>query len=137
MRMVGAALVHGGTSSAAGYGRGWTVTASSFAEPDRVLREFVLDGTALSGSGVKKGRHIIDTRTHRPVAGRNAAWVSVASATESDALSTAFMVMSAAEIAAFCEKRNDIRAIVINDDVTSGERVFSYGWGSGDPDAGW
>jgi thiamine biosynthesis lipoprotein len=128
---VGAALVHGGTSTAAGYGRAWPVTASSFAEPAHVLREFILDGMALSGSGVKKGRHIIDTRTHRPVAGRHAAWVCVASATESDALSTAFMVMSPDEIAAFCASRNDLRAIVIDDDGASGERVVSYGWGSG------
>ncbi len=128
---VGAALVHGGTSSAAGYGRAWPVTASSFAEPRRVLREFVLDGLALSGSGVKKGRHIIDTRTHRPVAGRHAAWVCVPSATESDALSTAFMVMSAEEIAAFCAARTDMQAIVIDDGGAAGERVLRFGWGSG------
>lgn len=127
---VDAALVHGGISTAVGYGRAWPVTASSFAEPDRVLREFVLDGTALSGSGVKKGRHIIDTRAHRPVAGRHAAWVSAPSGAESDALSTAFMVMSTTEIAAFCALRSDVRAIVSEDDGASGERVVSFGWGS-------
>lgn len=124
---VGAALVHGGTSTAAGYGRAWPVTASSFADPDRVLHEFALDGMALSGSGVKKGRHIIDTRTHRPVAGRYAAWVCVPSATESDALSTAFMVMSAQEIAAFCAAHTDLQAIVIDDGGAVGERVLSFG----------
>lgn len=133
---VGAALVHGGTSSAAGYGRAWPVTASSFAEPHRVLHEFMLDGLALSGSGVKKGRHIIDTRTHQPVAGRQAAWVCVPSATESDALSTAFMVMSAAEIAAFCAVRTDMRAIVIDDGGESGEQVLNYGLGSVGPAGG-
>ncbi|MBK7259309.1 MAG: FAD:protein FMN transferase [Ignavibacteriae bacterium] len=128
---VDAALVHGGTSTAKGYGHAWPVTASSFADPSRVLREFTLDAMALSGSGMKKGRHIIDTRTHQPVAGRHAAWVCVPSATESDALSTAFMVMSMAEIAEFCAARSDLRAIVIDDDGASGERVLSYGWGSG------
>jgi thiamine biosynthesis lipoprotein len=128
---VGAALVHGGTSTAMGFGHAWPVTASSFADPSRVLREFTLDGMALSGSGVKKGRHIIDPGTHQPAVTRHAAWVCVASATESDALSTAFMVMSAEEIAAFCESRRDVRAIVIEDDGASGEWVISYGWGSG------
>jgi hypothetical protein len=41
------------------------------------------------------------------------------------------MVMTAEEIAAFCESRRDVRAIVIEDDGASGERVISYGWGSG------
>lgn len=133
---VGSALVHGGTSSAAGYGRAWPVTASSFADPTRVLREFALDGLALSGSGVKKGRHIIDTRTHRPVAGRLAAWVCVPSATESDALSTAFMIMPVAEIAAFCADRADLQAIVSDDDGAAGERVLSFGMQSGGADGG-
>jgi thiamine biosynthesis lipoprotein ApbE len=84
---------------------------------------------ALSGSGVKKGRHIIDPRTHRPVDRRNAAWVCVSSATESDALSTAFMVMNEEEIAALCAKRTDVQAVVIDPaDRPEKERVISFGW---------
>jgi FAD:protein FMN transferase len=128
---VGAALMHGGTSTAAGYGHAWQVTASSFIDPGRVLREVMLDGMALSGSGVKKGRHIIDPRTCRPVAGRNAAWVCTGSATASDAFSTALMVMTDDEIARFCGTHDDVRAIVIDDAGATGERVVSYGWESG------
>jgi FAD:protein FMN transferase len=128
---VGAALIHGGTSTVGGYGHAWPVTASSFIAPDRVLREVTLDGMALSGSGIRKGRHIIDPRTCRPVVGRNAAWVCTASATASDAISTAFMVMNDDEIARFCGAYGDVRAIVIDDAGASAERVISYGWGSG------
>jgi thiamine biosynthesis lipoprotein ApbE len=129
---VGAALIHGGTSTAAGYGRSWPVTLSSFLHPEAILRQIHLDGTALSGSGVRKGLHIIDARAGRPVAGRNAAWVCTPSATASDALSTACMVMTTEEIAAFCAAHADVRALVL-DPALQGEieRVITFGWESG------
>lgn len=128
---VDAAFMHGGTSTAAGYGRAWPVTASSFMHPERVAREMMLDGMALSGSGIRKGRHIIDPRTCRPVAGRNAAWVCLPSATASDALSTALMVMTADEIAALATALGEMRALVMEPgEGPEGERVISYGWES-------
>jgi thiamine biosynthesis lipoprotein len=51
---VGAALVHGGTSTAAGYGRAWPVSISSFLRPEEILHQVHLDGNAVSGSGIRK-----------------------------------------------------------------------------------
>jgi FAD:protein FMN transferase len=132
---VGAALVHGGTSTAAGFGHAWPVTVSSFLHPEEILRHVQLEGNALSGSGIRKGPHIIDARAGCPVAGRNAAWVCTPSATASDALSTAFMVMTTEEIAAFCAAHADVRALVL-DPALQGEieRVITFGWESGGKD---
>jgi FAD:protein FMN transferase len=128
---VSAALVHGGTSTAAGYGRSWPVTLSSFLHPEQIVRQIHLDGNALSGSGIRKGLHIIDARAGRPVTGRNAAWVCTASATASDALSTAFMVMTIDEIAAFCAAHADIRALVLDPSSRGvAEQMITFGWES-------
>ena len=61
-------LVHGGTSSVFARGAisgraGWPVTLSSPGSPDVVLARVDIAEFGLGGSGVKKGRHIIDPRT--------------------------------------------------------------------------
>jgi thiamine biosynthesis lipoprotein len=53
----------------------------------------------LSGSGLAvKGRHIIDPRTGRPEVRRNRTWALAKSAAESDALSTAAMILTESEL---------------------------------------
>jgi FAD:protein FMN transferase len=115
-------LLHAGTSTALAHGPGpvegakgpgWPVgagsTLGSTAGPGRVR----LRNRSLSGSGTEvKGAHIIDPRTGRPAAGHAAAWASHPSAAASDALSTAFMVMSTAEVAAFCRRHPVVWALV-------------------------
>lgn len=113
-------LLHAGTSTAlaagpgpGAAGRGWPVgagsTAGSRSGPGRVL----LHNRSLSGSGTEvKGAHIIDPRTGGPAAGPAAAWASHPSAAASDALSTAFMVMPAAAVAAFCRRHPAVWALV-------------------------
>jgi thiamine biosynthesis lipoprotein len=84
-------------------------TAGATSGPGRVL----LRNRALSGSGTEvKGAHIIDPRTGRPAAGPLAAWVSHPSAAASDALSTAFMVLSTEDAAAFCRRHPAVWALV-------------------------
>ncbi|MGZ5455018.1 MAG: FAD:protein FMN transferase, partial [Candidatus Aminicenantales bacterium] len=84
-------------------------TAGATCGPGHVI----LRNRALSGSGTEvKGAHIIDPRTGRPAAGHAAAWASHPSAAASDALSTAFMVMSTAEVAAFCGRHPVVWALV-------------------------
>jgi thiamine biosynthesis lipoprotein len=62
----------------------------------------------LSGSGLNvKGRHILDPRTGFPVTQRNRAWGLAASAAESDALSTACMILQELEITAILERNPD------------------------------
>ncbi len=116
---VGNALVHAGTSTALGIGRGprrgkpgWPVGAGA---PWVEGGEVRLRGRALSGSGTEvKGDHIVDPRTGLPARGHLAAWASHPSAAVSDALATAFLVMRTAEVARFCRSRPEVRALVIN-----------------------
>jgi thiamine biosynthesis lipoprotein len=115
-------LLHAGTSTALAHGPGpvkgtegpgWPVgaggSAAAGAGPGRVL----LRNRALSGSGTEvKGAHIIDPRTGRPGAGHLAAWASHPSAAASDALSTAFMVLSTKEVSGFCARHPVVWALV-------------------------
>ncbi len=119
---VGNVLLHAGTSTALaagpgpardGQGRGWPVGAGSTAGITSGPGRVILRNRALSGSGTEvKGAHIIDPRTGRPAGGHAAAWASHPSAAASDALSTAFMVMSTAEVAAFCGRHPVVWALV-------------------------
>jgi len=53
----------------------------------------------LSGSGLAvKGSHILDPRTGQPAVRQNRAWALADTAAESDALSTACMVLSEPEL---------------------------------------
>jgi len=63
---------------------------------------------SLSGSGLAvKGRHILDPRTGGPAQRQDRAWALTPAAAESDALSTAAMVMSETEIAGVVAGRPD------------------------------
>lgn len=94
-------------------------------------RSLPLANAALSGSGIAiKGVHVIDPRL-RAVADRSTrVWALAAGAAISDALSTAFFVMSNAEIAAFCAGYPDVGAAIATADgglvcrgtLASGER---------------
>jgi len=111
------ALVHGGTSTAAGIGggpdgSGWPVGVGG-GWPG-APREFKLLDRALSGSGTEvKGQHILDPRTGGTAGGHLAAWAAHPTAAVSDALSTAFMIMAADEVEAFCDGHDDVWALVI------------------------
>src|SRR5215472_4186654 len=66
---------------------------------DDASQRFFLTHASLSGSGLAvKGAHIFDPRTGRPALRQNRAWVLADTASESDALSTACMVLSEPEL---------------------------------------
>ena len=116
---IDAALIHGGFSTVMALDRplgteGWPMTISH-PVTGRVLRHFHLENQALSGSGLFKGQHIIDPRTLEPVHGSRAAWSCTTDAALSDALSTAFMVMTPDEIRHYCEHHPGIQAAVLLD----------------------
>ncbi|MBN2310288.1 MAG: FAD:protein FMN transferase [Candidatus Hydrogenedentes bacterium] len=102
------ALLHGGESTALAIGRppggaGWRVGVGGSVYRSEAGFALNLRDGAVSGSGIeKKGRHVFDPRTGRPAAGNLAAWARCPSAAVADALSTAFMVMSAAEVEQYC-----------------------------------
>ena len=126
------ALVHGGFSSVLALepppGRdGWPLTLSDPAAPSHVLARVSMRQTALGASGVRKRDHIVEPRTGEPVRGRRAAWVAVprpgkagndegpriAAAAVTDALTTAFMLLSTEEIGALCERSPGLEAWVL------------------------
>ena len=129
---VRSALIHGGTSSVFAFGRlggepGWPVTLSDPEQTSEVIERVVLSESGLGGSGIKKGRHIIDPRRGVPVDGRRAAWVISESAARSDALSTACMVMTEAEVRAMIGLDNRLRAVVVGGRAGGGGEGFGDG----------
>jgi thiamine biosynthesis lipoprotein len=135
------ALVHGGFSSVlaldAPEGRdGWPLTLSDPGAPSQVLARLSVRQTALGASGVRKGDHIVDPRTGVPVRGRRAAWVAlprpapstverpaptgtegprIAAGAVTDALTTAFMLLSPEEIEGLCALSPGLQAWVLPD----------------------
>ena len=92
-------LVAGGSSILAGDQppgqAGWSCGLGADDSSQRIL----LTQASLSGSGLAvKGTHIFDPRTGRPALRQNRAWVLADTASESDALSTACMVLTEPEI---------------------------------------
>jgi FAD:protein FMN transferase len=116
-----ALLIGGGSSLLAlagpGADRGWEIALGGVSP----ARRLSLENNALGSSGTAvKGEHIIDPRTGAPVPAGNRTWAVAASAAAADALSTAWMVLSAAEIEEICAANPGVGAIV----QTPGEELF-------------
>ncbi|MEI6809988.1 MAG: FAD:protein FMN transferase [bacterium] len=76
-----------------------------------------LHDEALSGSGTEEqGEHIRDPRTGLPAKAHLAAWARCPSAACSDALSTAFMVMSTEKVREFCARHEGVGAVFVEED---------------------
>ena len=72
---------------------------------------------SLSGSGIAvKGRHLIDPRTGQPAPRTTRVWSFAHTAAAADALSTAFFILTDAEIAAFCATHPDLGAVIAHSD---------------------
>lgn len=131
-------LVHGGFSSVlaleAPAGRdGWPLTLSDPGDPSRTLAHLCVQQTALGASGVRKGDHIVDPRTGAGASGRRAAWAAaprpeapgagasagpaprVAAAAVTDALTTAFMLMSIESVEVLCDGSPGLEAWILED----------------------
>ena len=124
---VTSALLHGGTSTVYGIGsppgaEGWKIAIAP--PPDQPRREtaVVLRDNALSVSAVwgkcfeadgKKFGHVIDPRTGWPVNNAVQAAVVLPSATETDALSTALLVMGLEGHQAISGLRPYMRTLVV------------------------
>lgn len=132
---VSTALLHGGFSSVLALDappgtEGWPLTLSSPVTGRRTLARLDLRNRAVSGSGVQKGRHIIDPRAGRPVEADCAAWAATGDAAAADALSTAFMVMSDEEVQQYCREHPDTLAMILpqgQDKDECGDRILRFG----------
>lgn len=92
-------LVAGGSSVLAGDAPKDAVGWSCGLGDDNAPQRFLLSHASLSGSGLAvKGSHIFDPRTGQPALRQNRAWALTDTAAESDALSTACMVLSEPEL---------------------------------------
>ena len=92
-------LVAGGSSILAGDAPAGTAGWSCGLGDDNSPQRYWLKNCSLSGSGLTvKGQHILDPRTGRTGHRRFRAWALADTAAESDALSTAAMVLSEMEI---------------------------------------
>jgi len=130
------ALVHGGFSSVIALEGpanrdGWPLTLSDPASPSTVLAHLSVRQTALGASGLRKGDHIVDPRTGRPVRSRRAAWAAVprpepagagarmagrprlAPAAVADALTTAFMLLRLKDIESLCQRNRGLEAWIL------------------------
>jgi thiamine biosynthesis lipoprotein len=131
---ISTAMVHCGQSTVFTLGRpadaeGWSVAIRNPVKHDEELGRVQLTNAALSGSGRElHGEHIIDPRTSRAVSDKHGAWALAPSAALSDALSTAFMVMSPDEVAEYCRRHADTSALLV---VAGGERPEMLSLGSG------
>jgi thiamine biosynthesis lipoprotein len=92
-------LVAGGSSILAGDAPADAAGWSCGLGDDHAPQRYWLKNGSLSGSGLAvKGKHILDPRTGQPAARQNRAWALCDTAAESDALSTACMVLAEPEI---------------------------------------
>jgi thiamine biosynthesis lipoprotein len=112
------ALLHAGQSSVLALGVGpegepWSVGLRDPHDVRIPIGLVRLQDRSLSGSGqLLHGLHIVDPRSGRPCRATVGAWATAPSAAVSDALSTAFMVMSRAEVEAYCRGHEDVLAVL-------------------------
>ncbi len=100
-------LVAGGSSILAGEAPAETPGWSCGLGDDNSTHRYLLKNSSLSGSGLAvKGQHILDPRTGQPAQRQNRAWALANTAAESDALSTACMVLNETEIATVLQANN-------------------------------
>ena len=134
---LGQALVLAGASSVLSVSvpegmNGWPIKLRHPDDREDVLASFDLTEGAISGSGKQKGQHIIDVRSVEgtPVNGRLATWAMAPDAVTADALSTAFMMLSAEEIDGYCLANPETTAILVphvGSEKSSGRVVESFG----------
>ncbi|MCC7292307.1 MAG: FAD:protein FMN transferase [Phycisphaerales bacterium] len=119
-------LVHAGQSSVFALGEGigpdakdsvggWCVPLRNPCDPLLAVGEVLLRDASLGGSGrLLHGEHILDPRTRTPCRAETlAAWAVSRSAALSDAYSTAFMIMTPAQVEACCLRQPDLSGILL------------------------
>ncbi len=148
-----AALVHGGFSSVLALDAppgqdGWPLTLSDPGVPSRELARLSIRQMAIGASGVRKGDHILDPRTGTPARTRLGAWASVprprdsahepvaaappraAAGAVTDALATAFMLLSDEYIEVLCDQNPGLAAWIVDAPTTgsaAGTRSLHFG----------
>jgi FAD:protein FMN transferase len=124
---VESAVLHGGQSTIYVLGaprsaEGWEFTLRDPRDRETPLKTVTLRDQAISTSGDYEQffeadgvrySHILDPRTGRPVRGMHCVWVIAPSATESDALSTAFFVLGPEKTREFCRRHPELEVVMV------------------------
>jgi thiamine biosynthesis lipoprotein len=114
----------------------WPLALSDLAG-QRPLGFVRLSNAALGASGTEyQGRHILDPREGRPADCRACTYCIAPTATEADALSTAFAVMSTDEVDRYCREHPGVSAVLI-ESAPEGPRVTCLGspdWAPASPE---
>jgi thiamine biosynthesis lipoprotein len=124
------AVLHGGHSSVyaigsePGHDRGWPIGVKHPWDPDKRMAVVWLKDRGMGTSAAtfqylehegRKLGHILDPRTGWPAEGMASASVIAPTATEADALATAFFILGIEKAKAYCAKRDDVGAVLLED----------------------
>lgn len=129
---VESALLHGGESSVLAIGappgkEGWVLGVGAGADDPKEKRHLALCDSAISASGTQlKGEHIQDPRTGKPPDRAIRVWVAAPKAIVTDALATAFMILSTAEIDVYCSNHPEVSALLLVDEKGC-KRLLPFG----------
>lgn len=111
------AMLHSGYSTvlalaAPANEEGWPV-ALKHPLSGEVIRYKTLIHSAISGSGIQKGAHIIVPGSGKAVEDNLAAWVTASTAALADALSTALMIMTKVQTEEFVTRYPEVAACIL------------------------
>jgi thiamine biosynthesis lipoprotein len=125
---ISCAMLHSGqstvlASAAPAEENGWPL-ALRHPHSGKVIRYILLAGSAISGSGIQKGFHIVNPSSGRPVENKLAAWSTASTAALADALSTAFMIMTETQIKKFIQQHPEAAACVL---TNKNSQILSFG----------
>ncbi len=126
------ALIHGGFSSVKAIGApeefsGWAVTISNPFDSNEQILKLYLKDVSVSGSGIKKGGHIIDPSTGKAALSKFCAWAFSRSAIMSEGFSTAFMILDNAKVKEICEGNEELYGVVLDAGYSETKNYFSAG----------
>ncbi|MBW8014889.1 MAG: hypothetical protein FVQ82_01765 [Planctomycetes bacterium] len=139
---ISTAFLHSGGSTVLGLKKpkgtkGWPVTMSLLDDlwkKDKtseskieVLKIFDVHKTALSGSNLEVGSHVIEPRLSKPVDANIAAWAITKKAALADALSTSLLAMTDEEAKKYFKKHKDQKGMVISPDSDDSYKIKKYG----------
>jgi len=139
---ISTAFLHGAGSTVLGMKKpkgtkGWPITMSllndlwkkdkSIESEIETLEIYDVDDSALSGSNLEVGSHVIEPRLSKPVEANIAAWAVTKTASLADALSTSLLVMTDEEAKKYFKKHKKQKGMVISPDADDLYKIKKYG----------
>jgi len=139
---ISTAFLHGGGSTVLGLKKpegtkGWPVTMSllndlwkkdkKIESKIELIRMYDVHNSALSGSNLEVGSHVIEPRLAKPVEANIASWAVTKTAALADALSTSLLVMTDDETKKYFKEHIKQKGMVISPDPKASYKIKKYG----------